>query len=48
MLCKNNEVVGMIDFADLSYSHLVYDIGITLFYMLYDRKEYFTIAESFL
>jgi 4-aminobutyrate aminotransferase-like enzyme/Ser/Thr protein kinase RdoA (MazF antagonist) len=39
VLVKNNRVVGAIDFGDVTYAPLVYELGIALVYSCYDKDE---------
>jgi 4-aminobutyrate aminotransferase-like enzyme/Ser/Thr protein kinase RdoA (MazF antagonist) len=39
VLVKNDRVLGAIDFGDLTYAPLVYELGIALVYSCYDKEE---------
>ncbi|MDC0338411.1 aminotransferase class III-fold pyridoxal phosphate-dependent enzyme [Flavobacteriales bacterium] len=39
VLVKNDRVVGAIDFGDVTYAPLVYELGIALVYSCYDKDE---------
>ena len=40
VLVKDGNISGIIDFSDLNESYKVFDIGISLFYFVYDKSEY--------
>ena len=48
LLVENEEVSGIIDFSDLSSSYIIYDVGIIIFYLLYDKKDFLKPLEKFL
>ena len=48
MLVKDQNIVGLIDFGDISYSNRVNDIAIAIFHIIYDKENYFEFVNSFL
>lgn len=39
IIVNKGQVTGLIDFADVQYSHLINELGIALFYMMYDKED---------
>ena len=39
ILVEENQIIGLIDFGDISYSHLVNEIGIAMTYIAYDKED---------
>ncbi len=48
VLVKNEEISGIIDFGDLSYSPLINELAIALTYIIYDKEKPLDWVEDFL
>ncbi|MEM7161642.1 MAG: aminotransferase class III-fold pyridoxal phosphate-dependent enzyme [Bacteroidota bacterium] len=47
VLCRDNDIKGIIDFGDMVYAPLINEVAIALTYLLFDKEEILEVAATF-